>query len=102
MLSGIVHLHSGLRWIVLILLLISIFNGFAKKGSGSFGTGDKKLALFALIATHIQLVVGLLLYFMSPKVVFSGGAMGNSVLRFLPCRTHFNDVGSGCVNYYRL
>ena len=82
MLQGLIHMHSGLRWVVLTLLLVSIFNSFMKKRSGDFGAGDQKLALFAMIATHLQLVIGLLLYFMSPKVVFSGDAMGNSILRF--------------------
>ena len=51
-------------------------------GSYSFTAKDKKLGLFALIFTHIQFLMGLVLYFLSPKVVFSGEAMKDSVLRF--------------------
>lgn len=51
-------------------------------GSKTFTTKDKKLGLFALIFTHTQFLLGIILYFLSPKVVFSGIAMKDSVLRF--------------------
>ena len=59
------HTHSGLRWIALILLLATIFKAFSgMSGNKIFTAGDKKLALFTLMSVHIQLVIGLLLYFM--------------------------------------
>lgn len=76
------HAHSGLRWLVLIALIFAIVNAFSKKGKSAFTAGDKKTALIALIFTHLQFVVGLVLYFVSPKVVFDGAAMKDSVLRF--------------------
>lgn len=82
MLDGLVHAHSGLRWIVLILLLVSIFNAFAKKKSGLYTERDRKLALFTMIFTHVQLLIGLVLYFISPLVVFSADSMSNSLQRF--------------------
>lgn len=57
------HAHSGLRWVALLLLLITIFKAFAgMSGNKVFTAGDKKLALFTLITMHLQLVIGLLLY----------------------------------------
>ena len=82
MYNGLVHAHSGLRWIVLILLLAAIFNAFSKKNSGSYSEGDRKLALFAMISTHVQFLIGIILYFISPLVVFAGESMKNTVLRF--------------------
>lgn len=82
MYNGLLHAHSGLRWVVLILLIAAIYNAFSKKRSASWTTKDKKITLFAMIFTHIQLVIGLVLYFISPKVVLSGETMGNDVLRF--------------------
>lgn len=82
MLNGLAHAHSGLRWIVLILLLVTIFNAFSKKKAGIYSEGDRKLALFAMISVHTQLLIGLILYFISPKVVFSGESMGNDFYRF--------------------
>jgi hypothetical protein len=65
----LVHSHSGLRWVVLLLLLAAIFNAGTKMGGkASYTDKDKKLGLFALIFSHIQLVIGIALYFISPKV----------------------------------
>lgn len=75
--------HSGWRWIVLILLLAAIVKmHLGWKGNKAFTAGDKKLALFAMIAFHIQFLFGLVLYFVSPKVAFIPGMMKNSLLRF--------------------
>lgn len=51
-----------------------------KKGTPS--NKVKPYVLFTLIITHIQLIIGLVLYFISPKVVFQAASMKNSVLRF--------------------
>lgn len=77
------HAHSGIRWIVLILLVVAVVNALMKWQSGkSFTSGDKKLFLFSMISFHIQFLLGLALYFISPKVVFSGESMKNAVNRF--------------------
>ncbi|UII21145.1 cytochrome B [Fulvivirga ligni] len=77
------HAHSGLRWLVLIFVLAAIINSLGKtKGSTPFTGKDKSLALIGLIVTHLQLVIGLILYFISPKVMFSGTAMKDPALRF--------------------
>ena len=79
----LVHAHSGLRWFVLLTLIVAIVNSFGKTdGSRSFTNRDRRLALMALIFTHLQLILGLILYFISPLVVFSGESMKNPVLRF--------------------
>lgn len=59
--TAIQHSHSGLRWIVLILLVAAIAKAFSRRNSGRVYTKDK-LALFALISVHIQLLLGLALY----------------------------------------
>lgn len=82
MYNGLLHAHSGLRWIVLILLLAAIFNAFSKKKSGVWTAKDKKLSMFAMVFTHIQFLIGLVLYFKSPKVNFMEGFMKDDVLRF--------------------
>lgn len=77
------HSHSGLRYVVLALLIASIIIAYRGWKSGSaFKEGDRKIALFAMISVHIQLLIGLALYFISPLVQFGGDVMGNSVLRF--------------------
>ena len=62
--------HSGLRWVVLGLLVAAIVNATRKKNSGIYTDGDRKLNLFAMVFLHIQLLIGLVLYFTSPKVNF--------------------------------
>ncbi|MBL4754813.1 MAG: hypothetical protein JKY52_14610 [Flavobacteriales bacterium] len=71
MYQGLLHFHSIWRYAVLLLILLAI----AKALSGWFGKkdhlpGDTKLALFAMISLHIQLLTGLILYTISPAVNF--------------------------------
>ena len=73
------HLHSGLRWVVLILLIWAIANAFSAK---HFEKKHKMINLFAMVTLHIQLVIGLIQYFTFAKVQFSEGWMQNPLLRF--------------------
>ena len=79
--TGFSHLHSFLRWILLLLLIISIFKSFSKN---DYSEGKRKLNLFTMITAHIQLVLGFSLYFMKGYYSYFGveGAMSNSFLRF--------------------
>ncbi len=79
------HLHSGWRYVVLALVLVSIVTAFAGWfGKKDYTEGNRKLNLFSMISMHIQLLIGLALYFMSPKVMLGdfGAAMKNSVARY--------------------
>jgi uncharacterized membrane protein YbjE (DUF340 family) len=79
----LVHLHSVNRWIVLILIVLALIKSFSGWfGKKDFTNSDKKTALFALIFTHIQLILGLALYFISPLVSFEEGALKSEVFRF--------------------
>ena len=58
--------HSGWRYLVLILLVLAVVKAlFGWLGKKPYTEGDRKLNVFALISAHIQLVLGLLLYFMN-------------------------------------
>lgn len=77
------HAHSGLRWVVLLLLLWTIWGAFQGRQKGAaFTDADRKRGLFAMISAHVQLLLGLFLYFISPYVKFEGGIMKDSLLRF--------------------
>jgi hypothetical protein len=83
MYPALLHFHSGLRWVVLILIIVNVLNALGGFGGNKIvGSGDKKLSLFALISTHLQVVLGLSLYAISPKVAFTAGTMANSSTRF--------------------
>jgi len=73
------HSHSGLRWLVLLFLVLAIVNAFTAK---SFEKKHKMINLFALITVHLQLVIGLFQYFLSDKVQFIDAWMKNPLLRF--------------------
>jgi hypothetical protein len=51
--TGLLHLHNVLRWVILLLLLITLYHAFAKK------TSIRKSSLWLLIFSHVMLVVGL-------------------------------------------
>ncbi len=83
MYNGLLHAHSGLRWILLLLLVAAVVNALIKwQKSQAYTAGDRKIGLFAMVFTHIQLVLGLILYFISPKVVFAAESMKVAALRF--------------------
>lgn len=82
MYNGLLHAHSGLRWIALILLIVAIINALRSKRKNSYVKKDKMINLFAMITLHTQLLIGLFLYFNSPKVQFTEGWMANASLRF--------------------
>ncbi|WP_293875256.1 hypothetical protein [Flavobacterium sp.] len=74
--------HSGWAYLVLLLLLVTVINslvGLASKNE--FTAKDKKIALFGLIVAHVQLLVGLVLYFVSPLGKASLGNMSDPALR---------------------
>ena len=61
------EIHSYWAYIVLIILVIAVVNAFVgifKKKE--FKSTDLRLGLFTLIVSHIQLLIGLAWYFMSP------------------------------------
>lgn len=61
------HLHSGWAYLVLLVLVIAFVNaliGLLKKKD--FKDKDLRISLFALIAVHIQLILGIVMYFVSP------------------------------------
>jgi len=82
MYNALLHAHSGLRWVALILLVTAIFNAVKGKSSGEYLKKHKMINLFAMILLHTQLLIGLVMYFQSPKVQFSQGWMKDPMLRF--------------------
>ncbi len=81
MYNFLVHAHSGLRWLVLIAIIVALIQTFMRRGT----TGnimETKSVLITFILTHVQLLIGLILYFISPKVIFGANTMSNSMLRF--------------------
>src|SRR5688572_21122152 len=83
MYTGLFHTHSYLRFAVLILLIVviatSLMGWLNKK---SYTETDNKLSLYLFIATHIQLLVGLILYTQSSWVQFGKLALKIKEVRY--------------------
>lgn len=74
--------HSGWAYLALLVLVIAVVSsviGLVSKKE--FTAKDRKIALFGLIGTHTQLLVGLILYFVSPLGFASLGQMSDKMLR---------------------
>jgi hypothetical protein len=82
------EIHSYWAYLVLLMLVFAVVNAFiglSKKRS--FTDKDVRIGLFTLIVSHIQLLIGLGWYFMSPAYkalkADSSVVMGDSASRLL-------------------
>lgn len=88
MYNAFLHLHSFWAYLVLGVLLVTVVNSIlGLAGKKQFVDKDLRLALFSLIVTHIQLLLGLVLWVVSPyglKAITGNGmgvVMKDSMLR---------------------
>ena len=87
MYSTVFYLHSWWAYLTVLVLLVATVNSliglFSKK---DYGATDFRLALFTLIVSHIQLLLGIVLFFVAPYFTAltqngMGEVMGDSTLR---------------------
>lgn len=58
--------HSGWRYVVFILLVVAVINALSGwLGKKAYTEGNRKLNVFTLVSAHIQLLLGLVLYFVN-------------------------------------
>lgn len=87
MYNTVLTLHSYWAYLVLLVLILATFNALYKMAADKeYAAKDFRISLFALIVSHIQLLIGLILYFVSPRLqAFSelgmGGVMKDSLSR---------------------
>lgn len=80
-------LHSLWAYFVLFILVYTIVNiWLGKLGNKEFGSKELRASLFSLILSHLQLTIGLIIYFMSPffstlKELGMGAVMKDATLR---------------------
>lgn len=81
MYNFLLHAHSGLRWLVLLAVVISIGKSLIGWfGGGAYSKFDKIVAVSFVGMMHLQLLIGLVLYFVySPFVTYN---MGDPTSRF--------------------
>lgn len=86
MYTGLLVLHSLLRWAILILLLVNVFRSLVEADLPYTET-DKKWNLRLLVTVHINLLLGLYQYFFGPKgfvyfTEYGAAVMKDAVMRF--------------------
>lgn len=87
MYSVVKALHSYWAYLVLIVLILATISAVFKALSDKdYEANDFRKSLFTLIVSHIQLLIGLVLYFVSPRLqLFTelgmGGVMKDAVNR---------------------
>jgi NADH:ubiquinone oxidoreductase subunit 2 (subunit N) len=75
-------IHSTLAYAVLAVIVFAIVNAFlGLSAKRNFTKKDRSLSLIALIFSHIQLVVGLILWVFSPLGKEAMSQMSNAALR---------------------
>ena len=82
MYTGLSHLHHYLPYVLFFLMGLVILKSI--KGilnQEEYTKSDKKLGLYAMIVAHVQLTVGIALYFISDMVIGLGDAMKNATTR---------------------
>ncbi|WP_166960529.1 hypothetical protein [Yeosuana marina] len=86
MYNTVITIHSYWAYVVLIVLLIAVINAIYKSVAGKeYEARDFRISLFTLIVSHIQLLIGFVLYFVSPRFdlwsELGGKVMSNSLAR---------------------
>ena len=83
MYSGLIATHSYLRYFILVFLVIVIIMsliGWMNKTP--YSKRFDKVNLFLFICSHIQLLLGIILYFAGDRVQWSGATMKEAPLRY--------------------
>ena len=77
MITGLLHLHSLLRWVILILLVVGLYLSLTKSER------IKSTGLWLMITSHVMLLIGVFQWF---RKVFESTdfktSMGSPALRF--------------------
>ena len=56
--TGLLHTHSFLRWVILLLLLVAVFRHLTA-GDRVFNLTDRRVGLFLLISADLMLAIGI-------------------------------------------
>jgi membrane protein DedA with SNARE-associated domain len=77
------HVHAGLRWLLLSALLASLIMAvYSITRKKDLDRSGRLFARMTVYFAHLQLLAGIVLYVISPFVIFNSGAMESPVLRF--------------------
>ena len=98
MYSLLKNLHSFWAFLVLLVIILAIGNALIGKIKGKdFESKDLRISLFGLIFSHLQLLIGLILYFVSPwfdqwSALGMGGVMKDAQTRLYLVEHPFTNI----------
>ncbi|MDB2701631.1 hypothetical protein N9Z01_00825 [Flavobacteriaceae bacterium] len=98
MYSVLKTIHSYWAYLALLILVIAVVNALiGMSNKKAFGAKDLRLSLFGLIFSHIQLLIGLVLYFVSPwfeqwSTLGMGGVMKDAQTRLYLVEHPFTNI----------
>ena len=98
MYSALKTVHSYWAYLALAILIFASINALlGMRGNKSFTARDLRISLFGLIFSHIQLLVGLILYFISPwfdqwSALGVGGVMKDAQTRLYLVEHPFTNI----------
>lgn len=87
MYETVLFIHSYWAYLVLLILIVASVNSLVGYFTNKeYGATNFRIALFSLIVSHIQILIGIVLFFTAPYLrafseVGMGGVMGDSTLR---------------------
>lgn len=71
MYTTLLSLHSVFRWLIVIGVIYTLYRAYSGiSGSKSFTSADANTRKFTVIAAHIQLLIGVALYILSPMTKY--------------------------------
>jgi hypothetical protein len=88
MYTAAIVLHSVLRWVVILLGVLAVARAFSGRSGGrSWTAADATPGRLYTMALDVQMVIGLLLYFVFSHILSIAGAdwgeaMGNTAIRY--------------------
>ena len=80
MYQTLLTVHSLVRWISLVLLVYMIIRAYSGwLSSGKFTSGDSSIRKWTITSLHLQLIIGIILYFISPITTYFIGHFSETV-----------------------
>lgn len=80
MYQTLLTVHSFVRWISLALLVYMIIRAYSGwLSSGKFTSGDSSIRKWTITSLHLQLIIGIILYFISPITTYFIGHFSETV-----------------------
>jgi hypothetical protein len=76
----LLHAHSAIRWLVVFSVLTAFILAVIHRNNSK--EKYRKISMLSVYFSHLQFIAGILLYFFSPRVIFSSSAMHDPVSRF--------------------